>query len=83
MSTHTHDDHSHEHKKGCGHTAIEHDGHIDYLHDGHLHHPSSDGQIHEHTIAVSTENPEDCTEGHTCSGHDSDHDRGARGGILV
>jgi hypothetical protein len=28
-----HPDHNHQHKAGCGHTAIEHDGHIDYLHD--------------------------------------------------
>ena len=29
-----------QHAADCGHTAIEHDGHIDYLHDGHLHSPS-------------------------------------------
>ena len=29
----------HEHGPGCGHTAIRHDGHVDYLQEGHLHHP--------------------------------------------
>jgi hypothetical protein len=38
MSDHkTHDQHSHEHGPGCGHTAVKHEGHVDYLHDGHLH----------------------------------------------
>ena len=32
-------DADHVHGEGCGHPAIEHDGHIDYLVDGHLHHP--------------------------------------------
>ena len=31
---HIHENHDHVHGKGCGHTAIIHDGHIDYLHDG-------------------------------------------------
>ena len=34
----THHSHDHVHGPGCGHQAIEHDGHVDYLHDGHLHH---------------------------------------------
>lgn len=37
-----HPNHDHRHGSGCGHTAIEHDGHIDYLHDGHLHHMYGD-----------------------------------------
>ena len=28
--------HAHVHGPSCGHTAVKHDGHIDYLHDGHL-----------------------------------------------
>jgi hypothetical protein len=38
----THPDHSHQHGAGCGHTAIKHDGHVDFLHDGRLHHPHGD-----------------------------------------
>src|SRR5438477_55743 len=33
-TTHTHADHAHRHGPGCGHTAVKHDGHVDYLHDG-------------------------------------------------
>ena len=29
-----HAHHDHTHGPGCGHTAIRHDGHVDYLHDG-------------------------------------------------
>jgi hypothetical protein len=29
-----HPDHTHEHGKSCGHTAVRHDGHVDYIHDG-------------------------------------------------
>jgi hypothetical protein len=29
---------THRHGQGCGHTAIDHAGHVDYLEDGHLHH---------------------------------------------
>jgi hypothetical protein len=40
MSDHkTHDQHSHTHGPGCGHTAVKHEGHVDYLHEGHLHMP--------------------------------------------
>src|SRR5258708_33431496 len=40
MTAHTtHESHSHQHGANCGHTAIEHEGHVDYLSDGHLHHP--------------------------------------------
>ena len=76
MSCDKHKDHSHEHKAGCGHTAIEHDGHVDYLHDGHLHHQTENGNVEEHVIPVSSENPAECTTDHSCSGHDSDHVHG-------
>lgn len=33
----THDYHPHEHGPGCGHQAVEHNGHVDYLHDGERH----------------------------------------------
>jgi len=68
----THDNHTHTHGAGCGHVAIRHDGHLDYLHDGHLHH-DHDGHVDEHAVAVNASNPEACTNGHTCSGHDSSH----------
>ena len=58
----------HVHGAGCGHTAIDHDGHLDYLQDGRLQHPRGD-QMDEHTIAVSAQNPETCTPGHSCGGH--------------
>ncbi len=32
----------HVHGAGCGHEAVEHDGHIDYVVDGRLHHPHGD-----------------------------------------
>ena len=70
-----HDSHDHVHGPGCGHQAIEHDGHVDYLHDGHLHHPH-DGHVDEHSIAVSETNPDGCTPAHQCSGHDSEHVHG-------
>jgi len=35
-------DYKHVHGPKCGHTAILHDGHIDYIVDGKLHHPDGD-----------------------------------------
>lgn len=72
-STHTH--HDHQHGKNCGHTAIEHEGHVDYLHDGHLHHAAG-GTIEEHTLMVNAANPDECTSGHACGGHDAAHVHG-------
>ncbi|MEA2288577.1 MAG: hypothetical protein QOD55_574 [Solirubrobacteraceae bacterium] len=64
----------HEHGVGCGHTAVEHEGHTDYLVDGHLHHVRGRG-CDEHSIAVDARNP----EGHTgaAAGHDAGHRHGA------
>ena len=76
MSCELHKNHSHEHKPGCGHTSIEHEGHVDYLHDGHLHHPTQGGDIEEHIIPITDANPDSCTGGHTCSGHDNEHVHG-------
>jgi hypothetical protein len=76
MSIQNHQNHDHTHGKQCGHTAVEHDGHIDYLHDGHLHHPTKDGVIEEHTIAVTNINPTQCSDGHACNGHDGKHIHG-------
>jgi hypothetical protein len=72
--THKHDHHDHVHGPGCGHAAIEHDGHTDYLHDGHLHHPSG-ADVEEHTLAVSDANPAGCAP-HSCSGHEDGHIHG-------
>ena len=74
-----HEKHDHQHNESCGHTAVQHDGHVDFLHDGHLHH-EHDGHIDEHRLAVSSENPADCTEGHACEGHGADHTHGANCG---
>jgi hypothetical protein len=72
---HSHENHDHEHGQNCGHTAIKHGDHTDYLHDGHLHHVSQAG-VEEHEIAVSAENPADCTPAHDCGGHEAGHVHG-------
>ena len=73
----THPDHDHKHGPGCGHTAIEHDGHVDYLHDGHLHHPTGNAaQVEEHILEVSARNPADCTNGRNNDGHETKHQHG-------
>jgi hypothetical protein len=74
--THVHENHDHQHGPNCGHTAIEHDGHVDYLHDGHLHHMNADGSVEEHALEVTATNPNSCTSGHTCKGHDANHVHG-------
>jgi hypothetical protein len=71
----THDNHPHEHRRGCGHTAISHEGHTDYLHDGHLHRVHGD-HVDESAIAVSTTNGSGCTPSHACGGHDAAHKHG-------
>lgn len=76
MSEHVHANHDHEHGPDCGHTAIEHDGHVDYLHDGHLHHQQADGTVVEHQLEVTDQNPDSCTPAHQCKGHDADHVHG-------
>jgi hypothetical protein len=68
----THDQHAHEHASGCGHTAVRHDDHVDYLHEGHLHNVH-EGHVDEHTLGVSSANPQDCAGGHGCGGHDASH----------
>jgi hypothetical protein len=74
--SHTHDKHDHQHGPDCGHTAIKHDGHVDYLHDGHLHHHAADGSVHEHALAVTAANPAACTPAHACAGHAKGHVHG-------
>jgi hypothetical protein len=63
-----HGDHPHEHKPGCGHTAIRLGDHVDYLHDGHLHHPNGD-VVEEHVLEVSDRNPEGCHPLDGCKDH--------------
>lgn len=77
MSTHTHDNHTHQHGPNCGHTAVQHDGHTDYLHDGHLHHPEAGGTVEEHVLTVGGSNPAACTPNHNCGAHDKAHVHGA------
>jgi hypothetical protein len=71
----THDHHPHQHGEGCGHTAIQHNGHVDYLHDGHLHHQKPDGTVEEHAIPVTDANPDAC-QPHDCGCHDDGHVHG-------
>jgi hypothetical protein len=75
---HTHDNHQHEHGPGCGHTAIKHDGHVDYLHDGHLHHPAKPGdkRVEEHALNVSDKNPDACRPVDDGCPHDAEHKHG-------
>jgi hypothetical protein len=74
MAHDIHEDHSHDHGSGCGHTAVRHDGHTDYLHDGCLHHPHGD-HVDEHRFAVDQQNPADCTPGFR-DGHEAAHRHG-------
>lgn len=76
MSHDHHDEHDHVHGKDCGHTAVEHEGHVDYLHDGHMHHPCEHGGVEEHELAVSSKNPDECGSGHECAGHEDAHQHG-------
>jgi len=71
-----HDHHDHVHGPGCSHVAVQHDGHTDYLHDGHLHHQMANGVVEEHSLSVSSTNPDVCGSGHACSGHAADHVHG-------
>jgi hypothetical protein len=71
-----HAGHDHAHGPSCGHTAVRHDGHIDYVHDGCLHHVHGD-HVDEHALGVGGTNPADCTPGHSCGAHDGGHVHGA------
>lgn len=74
-SQHQHTNHAHQHGESCGHTAVHHEGHVCYLHDGHLHYPHGD-HVDEHVIAVSAQNPDSCTPGHSCGSYAADHQHG-------
>lgn len=60
-----HENHSHQHGKGCGHTAIKHGDHIDYVHDGHLHHVHGD-HVDEHVLEINEMNPATCNSAMPC-----------------
>lgn len=82
MSDHLRETHEHRHTDGCGHTTVAHEGHTDYLHGGHLHHPH-EGHVDEHVVAETGANPETCTPGHACTGHDDGHAHGRACGHEV
>ena len=65
--THSHADHDHGH--GCGHTALRHNGHVDYIHDGELHHQSA-GHCEKHVIEVTETNPNTCAPLDICGDHE-------------
>ena len=76
MSEHvTHQAHERVLGRGCGHTAVKHDGHGDYLQDGHLHHDHQ-GPCDEHAIETSTKNPDALAPKHDCQAHAADHQHG-------
>jgi hypothetical protein len=50
--------------------AVRHESHVDYLHDGHLHHPH-ENHVDEHVIAVTADNPNECTP--YVGGHEKGH----------
>ena len=72
----THENHSHQHAAGCGHTSVKHDGHLDYVHDGHLHR-AHDSHVDECRIEAGGPNPDACTPNHACGKHDAAHRHGA------
>ena len=76
MTTHsTHPSHDHVHGD-CEHVAVQHSGHTDYLHDGHLHSVHGD-HVDEHRLDVNATNPDECTPGHQCAAHPSEHQHSA------
>jgi len=72
---HTHENHTHTHGPGCGHTAVKHGDHTDYLHDGHLHSVHGD-HVDECSLPVGGANPGACTPQHACNKHEATHKHG-------
>jgi len=52
----------------CEHTAILHNGHVDYLCDGKLHHPHGD-HCDEHVLEENDLNPTTCSPTSVCNEH--------------
>ncbi len=69
---HQHSEHTHIHGKGCGHTGLRHEAHVDYAHDGHLHH-THEHHCDDHALAVDKHHPDACTPGHACGAHPKEH----------
>jgi len=67
-----HGTHNHTHGTQCGHQAVMHENHTDYLHDGHMHHVHGE-HVDEHSLSIGSSNPNECTPGHTCQGHNAGH----------
>lgn len=66
---------SHTHGPGCGHTPIEHDGHVDFLDDGHLLHQER-GTTVDHVLPISQVNPEGCHQITQNQKHEPKHKHG-------
>jgi hypothetical protein len=75
MAQTVHETHPHVHGPGCGHTAVRHQGHVDYLQDGHLLHQEQD-HIDDHVVEISDQNPDRCTSEQRATGHDRAHQHG-------
>lgn len=70
-----HEDHTHVHSSGCGHTKIQHGDHFDYLHHGHLH-AEHDSHYDECFLEVSDANPDVCSEtACQCDHNDCGHEK--------
>ncbi len=67
---------SHVHGPKCGHTPVIHEGHVDYLDRGKLFHAEVAGNVSEHIVQVTKNNPDACTPEHKCKGHEAGHVHG-------
>jgi len=72
----------HAHGDSCGHAALEHGGHVDYLHDGHLHN-AHDSHVDEHTLPVSSVNPDAEELAQTVSGENHMHGHDGEEHMMV
>jgi len=63
----------HQHKIGCGHTAILHIGHADFLMEGHLHHIHQG--LKDHILNESQDHPTGCVPLNQLS-HNDQHSHG-------
>ena len=63
-----HHPHIHDHGPGCGHEAIEHEGHVDFVHDGHLHRKEGRDWV-ECAIDENEDRPQGCTREFECAAH--------------
>src|SRR5258708_23924184 len=66
---------NHQHSPGCGHTAVQHQGHTDYLERGHLVHQEG-SKVEEHKVEVDAAHPDKCTGDHEIGGHPKGHVHG-------